>query len=92
MSERIEFHGDVAELLAAIVEALDVPMPSIDRADQREHYSLLRARSSDVRIALHALLRYPGVLDDTIEDIRRWTARNPVTYTPFVFEEREGEG
>ncbi|MFC8289825.1 hypothetical protein ACFUJ0_12495 [Streptomyces sp. NPDC057242] len=94
MSKLTDFHGDVTGLLTAIVEALDVPTPSTRKADEQEHHTLLTLRAADVRIALAALLRYPGagVLDDTVQDIRRWTLRHPVTYTPFHSQKQGEEG
>ncbi|MFG2872924.1 hypothetical protein [Streptomyces sp. NPDC048338] len=93
MSRPADLSGDVTGLLTAIVEALDMPMPSIHEDDEREHYRLLERRSSDVRIALSVLLRFPGsgALDDTIQDLRDRTKRNPVTYTPFASEEHGGD-
>lgn len=92
MSEHTESARVVADVLAAIVEALDVPMPAVDEADERAHYRLLDNRAADVRIVLAALLRHPGPLDNTADIIRRRTADQPVTYTPFVFERDGGEG
>ncbi|MGW5776047.1 hypothetical protein [Streptomyces sp. NPDC003863] len=77
--------ADVADLLTAIVEALDIPLPSIEDADERKHYQLLERRAMDVRIALQSLLRHrshPDLRDDAAY-LRRWTAEYPVTYTPF---------
>ncbi|OII63248.1 hypothetical protein BJP40_24920 [Streptomyces sp. CC53] len=91
MSRLTDLSGDVTGLLTAIVEALDMPVPSIQEADEREHYRLLERRSADVRIALAVLLRHPGsgALDDTARDIRDRTAYDPVTYTtPYRSQER----
>ncbi|MFD4144250.1 hypothetical protein [Streptomyces sp. NPDC058572] len=91
MSERIEPAGAVADLLAAIVEALDVPLPSIDAADERAYHRLLERRTSDVRIALEVKLHYLGNdVRDTTDAIRRRTAAAPITYTPFDVEESGG--
>ncbi|MFD3530093.1 hypothetical protein [Streptomyces sp. NPDC058664] len=93
MNRLTDLDGDVTGLLTAIVEALDVPMPSVRRADEQEHYRLLERRSADVVIALSVLLRHPGndILDATVRELRRWTARRPVTYTPFRSKEQGGE-
>ncbi|MFE0651811.1 hypothetical protein ACFVZH_27535 [Streptomyces sp. NPDC059534] len=93
MSRLTDLNGDATGLLAAIVEALDIPIPAIDRADEREHYRLLERRATDVLIGLSALLRHPGAgaLEDTARHIRRFTAHTPVTYTPFTFETSEGK-
>lgn len=91
MSQDTETAAAVTDLLAAIVEALDVPLPSTDTADERAHYRLLERRSFDVRATLAAVLRYPGGLDDTADIIRRDAAAQPVTYTPFEFKQDGGE-
>ncbi|MEV7372424.1 hypothetical protein AB0O51_16260 [Streptomyces sp. NPDC090301] len=94
MNGLTDLGGDVAGLLTAIVEALDVPMPSIREVDEQEHYRVLERRSSDVRIALAVLLRHPGsgALDDAAQDIRHRTAGEPVTYTPFRSSRTEEAG
>jgi hypothetical protein len=91
MSERLEPAGAVADLLAAVVEALDMPLPSLDDADERAYHRLLERRTSGVRIALEVKLQYLG--DDvrgTTDAIRRRTAEEPITYTPFDFEASGG--
>ncbi|MGW7141145.1 hypothetical protein [Streptomyces xanthophaeus] len=74
-----------ADLLAAIVEALDVPLPSLAQADERTYYLLLERRASDIRIAAEVNLSH--TLDPWMaaSAIRRRTAETPVTYTPFEF-------
>ncbi|MFF7436603.1 hypothetical protein [Streptomyces sp. NPDC008122] len=93
MTRLTDCSGYITTLLTVIVEALDVPLPSNDDADEAAHYALLQERSAAVRIALETLLEHPfteasGVL---IDFIRERTARYPVTYTPFVFRETGGE-
>ncbi|MET9723566.1 hypothetical protein [Streptomyces zaomyceticus] len=94
MSRPTDLSGETLGLLAAIVTALDLPMPTITTDDEREHYRVLERRAADVRISLAVLLSHParGVLHDTIRDLSRYVAKNPVTYTPFRFEERGTEG
>ncbi|MFF6776349.1 hypothetical protein ACFY8W_22690 [Streptomyces sp. NPDC012637] len=92
MSERIESIDAVMDLVAAIVEVLDVPLPSNALTDERAHHRLLEHRTADLRAVLGAVLAHPGPLDDTADIIRRRLADWPVTYTPFDFEEREGQG
>ncbi|MDX3536971.1 hypothetical protein PV721_21860 [Streptomyces sp. MB09-01] len=81
MSERTESaHTD---LLDAIVEALDLPLPSIEEADERAYYRLLERRALAVRIILQinrTVTRDPCV---AVEAIRTRTAEEPITYTPF---------
>ncbi|KOG44774.1 hypothetical protein ADK75_34460 [Streptomyces virginiae] len=72
-----------ADLLDAIVEALNVPLPSIAEADERLYYRLLERRALAVRIIVQinrTVTRDPSVAADAI---RTRTAEEPVTYTPF---------
>ncbi|MCX5304698.1 MULTISPECIES: hypothetical protein [Streptomyces] len=87
MSDRIEAHVD---LLDAIVDALDLPLPSIEAADERLYYRLLERRALAVRIIIEsnrAVTRDPRPAADAI---RTRTAEEPVTYTPFK-DEKDGE-
>ncbi|MFJ9826022.1 hypothetical protein ACIRSU_16855 [Streptomyces sp. NPDC101160] len=92
MSEQTESIDAVMDLVAAIVEALTVPLPSLAPADERAHYRLLDNRTAELRATLMGVLKHPGPLDDTATIIRRGVADLPVTYPPFRFEEPEGEG
>ncbi|MFF0484120.1 hypothetical protein [Streptomyces sp. NPDC004435] len=94
MSKRDPLPADVADLLTAVVEALDLPIPSIETADERKHYRLLENRTMHARIALQSLLRHrahPDLADDAAY-IRRCTAEHPVTYTPYKSDRMEAEG
>ncbi|ARE77226.1 hypothetical protein B6R96_27525 [Streptomyces sp. Sge12] len=81
MNERTETaHTD---LLDAIVEALNVPLPSIAQADEQLYYRLLERRALAVRIIVQinrTVTQDPSVAADAI---RTRTAEEPVTYTPF---------
>lgn len=80
MNDHTEAHVD---LLGAIVEALDLPLPSIEEADERLYYRLLERRALAVRIVIEsnrAVTRDPRLAADAI---RTRTAEEPVTYTPF---------
>ncbi|MGW5850515.1 hypothetical protein ACWFQ8_21635 [Streptomyces sp. NPDC055254] len=80
MNDRTEAHVD---LLEAIVDALDLPLPSIEKADERLYYRLLERRALAVRIVIEsnrAVTRDPRLAADAI---RIRTAEEPVTYTPF---------
>lgn len=92
MSERTMLPADVAELLSAILAALDIPLPAVEDGNDRKHYRLLGRRTTDVRVALSALLAHPEHPDlrDDAAYIRDCTAEHPVTYTPF-FPDREAE-
>ncbi|MFG2841263.1 hypothetical protein ACGFYE_40525 [Streptomyces zaomyceticus] len=86
MSERGPLPADVADLLSAVLESLDIPLPSPEDGDARAHCRLLHLRASDVRVALGALLAHPEYPDLRADAayIRKGTAKLPVTYTPFV--------
>ncbi|MCX4526743.1 hypothetical protein OG982_13870 [Streptomyces sp. NBC_01551] len=88
MNERTEA-AHVA-LLEAIVDALDLPLPSIEAADERLYYRLLERRALAVRIIIEsnrAVTRDPRLAADAI---RTRTAEEPVTYTPYK-DEKNGE-
>ncbi|MFE5295401.1 hypothetical protein [Streptomyces sp. NPDC056632] len=91
MSENTELRGDVTELLGAIADALDLPVPSIGEGDDHKFQRLLVDRATNVWVAVSVLLQHPdsGALEDTIAYVRRHTADHPVTYTPF---EPSGQG
>ncbi|MFJ5708897.1 hypothetical protein [Streptomyces sp. NPDC093105] len=84
---------DVADLLSAILAALDIPLPAVEDDSDRKHYRLLERRTADVRIALGALLAHPKHPDlrDDAAYIRDCTAEHPVIYTPFL-PDQGGEG
>ncbi|MFF1417453.1 hypothetical protein [Streptomyces sp. NPDC058280] len=85
--------ASVIPLLAAVADALDVPLPSIDPADERAYHHLLERRTSEVRGNLLAILAHPELgIDDDAARIQAWTAASPVTYTPWVRPTRDGEG
>ncbi|MFE7446835.1 hypothetical protein ACFU7X_41005 [Streptomyces chartreusis] len=68
----------VTELLAAIVEALDVPIA--DRpADDKQRAELLTQRASDARVLLSSLLAH-GDVARAARRLREWTAEHPVTF------------
>ncbi|MFI8511252.1 hypothetical protein ACIGHB_08960 [Streptomyces sp. NPDC085460] len=93
MTECVPLPADVADLLTAVVEALDIPIPSIESADERKHYRLLEDRTMYALVALRCLLRHrdhPDLADDAAY-IRRCTAETPVTYTPFRSDQTEVE-
>ncbi|MCP3758732.1 hypothetical protein [Streptomyces sp. TBY4] len=89
MNQRTE-NAAVTDLLRAIVEALDVPLPSLADADERAYHRLLAHRTSDLRVTLAVLLSRGGDPWENASIIRRRTAEEPVTYAPFVFTEDDG--
>ncbi|MGW3090096.1 hypothetical protein [Streptomyces sp. NPDC001108] len=90
MSDLPSLDAPVRELLAAVVAALDLPLPSVDPAAERAHHHLLEVRALEVRVVLDVLTRvkpYPGVVENSTSDILRRVERTPVDYAPFVFHE-----
>ncbi|MEU2155657.1 hypothetical protein ABZ532_11700 [Streptomyces sp. NPDC019396] len=88
MTERTE--AAHVDLLGAIVEALNLPLPSIAEADERLYLRLLERRALAVRIIIEtnrAVSRDPRLAADAI---RTRTAEEPVTYTPYKAE-KNGE-
>ncbi|MFE2548563.1 hypothetical protein ACFXGI_08450 [Streptomyces sp. NPDC059355] len=80
-----------ADLLDAIVEALNVPLPSIAKADERLYYRLLARRALAVRIVIatnRVVSRDPQLAADAI---RVQAAEDPVTYALFKAEKDGGE-
>jgi hypothetical protein len=70
--------GPVAELLAAVHAALDVPLA--DRpVDDKQRAELLTRRAADTRVILELLLVH-GDIARSVERLRQWTAEHPVTY------------
>lgn len=93
MSTRItlaELPPEVTELLAAITEALTVPLPTIADADERAYHRLLERRTTDVRIYLATMLDFADV-DISVDAVklRARTADTPVTYG--LYEKTEPE-
>lgn len=82
----------VSDLLAAVVEALTLPLPSTDGADERAYHRLLEQRTTDVRIILGSIVDYPDVpIDNDPDDIRARTAETPVTYALYEPETDGGQ-
>jgi len=74
----------VTDLLAAVVEALTVPLPSIEGADERAYHRLLEQRTTDVRILLGSIVDFPDVpIDNDPAGIRARIADTPVTYALY---------
>jgi hypothetical protein len=77
---------EVAELLAAIRDALDVPVARDHEDDRREHF-LRACRIAHVRGATERLAggnASPGIVAATLASLRAATEFHPVTYAPFV--------
>lgn len=74
----------VLDLLAAIRDMTDVPMPIIDTAAQRDHNVLMSRRLSELHITLSVALdpQWAGTLDPAREaaHLRRRLEKMPATY------------
>ncbi|WP_314242292.1 hypothetical protein [Streptomyces sp. DSM 40907] len=89
MNERTE--AAHVDLLEAIVEALNLPLPSTAAADERLYYRLLERRALAVRIVIEAnraVTRDPRLAADAI---RTRTAKEPITYTRNEFDKNGDE-
>jgi hypothetical protein len=80
----------VTELLRAIVDALDMPRPRNGEDDKRAHLRILDDRADSVRIIAKSALDIigSGLAEDAriaaaTAHLRRWTAEEPITYTPY---------
>jgi hypothetical protein len=81
--------SEVVDLLSAIRDALDVPLPGLRPEDESAYYRLMEQRVNAVRCTLQGLLAYPGRLTpDSAEYIRASAALSPVTYATYVPEGR----
>ncbi|MFD8887706.1 hypothetical protein ACFV0H_35225 [Streptomyces erythrochromogenes] len=87
MSEHTE--AAHADLLAAITEALSLPLPSIAAVDERDYHRLLERRVLAVRTTLEANRSHTRDPRLAANLIRIRTAEEPVTYTPWKGE-RDG--
>ncbi|MEU0429422.1 hypothetical protein ABZ235_38795 [Streptomyces canus] len=71
----------VTDLLAAIRDALDVPLS--DRpADDVQRAELLTRRASDTRVIVELLLTHGDIAHSAMR-LREWTAEHPVTYATW---------
>ena len=83
----------VLDLLAAIRDTLDVPLPGVDSADRQAYRDVLDHRRTAVHVVLDTLLirRRPRVEPDDAEFIRQRTLDTPVTYTVYELPAKRGE-
>ncbi|MEU6373961.1 hypothetical protein [Streptomyces sp. NPDC046909] len=71
----------VTQLLAAVRDALDVPLA--DRpVDDAVRAELLTRRAADTRVILELLLQH-GDVARSVERLREWTAEHPVAYATW---------
>lgn len=81
--------ADVAGLLQAVVDALDVPIAT-DAAGDAARLDLFAGRATDVRVVLaHLLTSEHLTARESAETLRAWTAARPLSYTAWK-DTREG--
>ncbi|WP_314242685.1 hypothetical protein [Streptomyces sp. DSM 40907] len=83
MSDRAEAHAD---LLDAIVDALDLPLPSLEAVDERLYFRLLERRAVAVRIIIESNRCVIWDPRRAADAIHTRTAEEPVTYTLYEAE------
>lgn len=77
----------VTDLLAAVAEALNVPLLSTEVHDERAASRLLDRRATYVRHYLELLRSHPNVsIHRDAADLRAYIADTPVTYTTWETE------
>ncbi|MEU0041055.1 hypothetical protein [Streptomyces sp. NPDC006333] len=74
----------VVALLHAVYDALDIPLPGLTDADEREHAALLQRRCGNSLTILGCVLDDKHDIAPAAATLRRWTAEQPVTYTPWA--------
>ncbi|MFJ1864082.1 hypothetical protein ACIOD1_05575 [Streptomyces sp. NPDC088097] len=84
MNERTMKAG-YADLLAAVADALDVPLPSLAATDEDAYRQLLEHRTSIVRSTMQANLKHSRDPWLAASQIREHCAAYPITYTPFEY-------
>lgn len=76
----------IRELLAAMAENADVPLPALDPAAERQYMRLLERRMGNLAAVLETLINVRfRELDDSrfqgqAQMLRKWAAESPVTY------------
>ncbi|MER6394260.1 hypothetical protein ABT236_38135 [Streptomyces sp. NPDC001523] len=90
MNERTLSAG-YADLLAAVADALDVPLPSFAAADEDAYRQLLEHRAGIVRSTVQANLQHSRDPWLAASQIRERSAGYPITYTPFKHRPVNGE-
>ncbi|MFD4999845.1 BRCT domain-containing protein [Streptomyces buecherae] len=75
-----EIAPDVLMLLAAVREALTIPLPALSAQDEAKYGRLLQSRAADVRAALDGLLRMGVTPANAAQVLRDWATDSPATY------------
>jgi hypothetical protein len=78
-----ELTPEVRDLLAALAEAMNVPLPGTDDADEREFIRVAHDRTAVARLVLEGVLNDGHDLAGAAKYVRARTAEVPVTYAPW---------
>lgn len=73
----------VTELLRAVHDALNLPLPGLTDEDERAYASLLANRAREARVILVGILHDGHEPGRAAVALRGWLDRWPVTYTPW---------
>ncbi|MGW2832080.1 hypothetical protein [Streptomyces sp. NPDC001286] len=71
-------------LLRAVHDALALPLPGLSDEDECAYAKLLESRAQEARIILACVLNSGHEMGPAAASLREWTAREPVTYTPWT--------
>ncbi|MFY1677780.1 hypothetical protein [Streptomyces sp. WMMC905] len=72
------------ELLRAVHDALDIPLPGLTDKDEHAHTRLLETRAREARVTLATVLDQGHEVGPAARTLRVWTAQCPVAYTPWI--------
>lgn len=78
---------EVADLLAAIRDSLNVPLPASSGVEA--YRALVLHRAGDVHYAVTSVLD-GGDLPSRADMLRQWAEEHPVTYTPARTAQQDG--
>ncbi|MFP8885028.1 hypothetical protein [Streptomyces mangrovi] len=78
-----EISAPVRELLAAVLEAIDLPMPDITEADERRAAVVQRDRTRVAAVVTRGVLECGHDPGHAAEYLRRRTTETPADYRPW---------
>lgn len=82
---------EVRDLLAAVREALNVPLAALTDADEQARASILSQRASLTRTVLDGILDRDRNIARAVTDLAERTADTPITYTAWQRPAPDGE-
>lgn len=84
--------ADLIDLLAAIRDLLDLPIPAITASDEQAHEQLLAQRTGHLIVKLNiTLARGPVDLAQLAHDLRAYAAKTPPVYARWTRPTNGGE-